>query len=195
MRFTDPDGMWPKMWPTYIHNLIINIAFKPLVKTGEITEKQIQYIKYGSKNADTKPGNQDVDKSYIHSMGQTGETTEQTNQYKNDYVSRRFEVFEKTKNEKEAYTAFGEGGHTAMDNTSPTHTDKQEDGSYTPQTNNLGELKADNPKTWINAPNWLLHTLGELIPSKGRMNDAVQALRSEYRQEVEKRNKNNTNGQ
>jgi RHS repeat-associated protein len=191
LKFIDPDGQWPG----FIHNIMINKAFKPSIATNEITKEQIQYIKDGSKNADTKPGNQDVDQSFIHGMGIPGESSEVTTQKENNYVGEKFKAFENTKDVKESYTAFGEGAHTAMDNTSPTHTDKQKDGSYTSQTNNLGELKALSPKTWVNAPKWILHTLGELIPSKGRMNDAVQALRSEYRQEVEKKDQNNTNRQ
>jgi hypothetical protein len=47
----------------------------------------------------------------------------------------------------------------------------------------LGELKALRPQTWINAPKWVLHFFGEIIPSKRRMKDAVNELRNEYRKE------------
>jgi RHS repeat-associated protein len=85
LKFIDPDGQWPG----FIHNIIIDRAFTPLIATGEITEEQIQYIKDGSKKADDpKSGNQKVDKSFIHGMGQ------QVNQLKKLFREKKIILME-----------------------------------------------------------------------------------------------------
>ena len=98
IKYTDPDGLWP----TWIHNKIIKRAFK-----YDLSKEEIKMLQQASLQADKKEGAQETDHAPEHYMRGPKQDPKEAEQ--------------KSKDGKEALYALGEGMHTIMDGTSPSH--------------------------------------------------------------------------
>lgn len=111
----DEDGMWPK----WIHNRIIKMAFK-----GVLTADQIKILQKASLHTDVKPGAQTPENSPEHYMSKPGQDPNQAATESEKFIGDKKEEF-KAKEGDDALFALGEGMHTIMDQTSPAHEGSQ----------------------------------------------------------------------
>jgi RHS repeat-associated protein len=141
MKYTDPDGMWGKK----VHHDIVKRAFAGRVASGEMTKKEYRQLLRGSDKADNPLiGNQFENRSYIHSMKAEGQSSAEAKDQKAKFVENKTADFVENGNT----VSMGMALHAVMDENSPTHGEKQADGSYEPKE--LGDLsdhlKGENPE-------------------------------------------------
>jgi len=108
----DPDGKWPR----WVHNRIIKKAFK-----GRLSRAQIRILKRASADVDNRDGSQLPKNSYQHGMRAPGETKEHARAKADKFIEDQKELFIKSGDLKK----IGEGMHTIMDRTSPSHEGEQ----------------------------------------------------------------------
>ena len=112
VNMIDPDGNWPK----WVHNRIINIAFK-----GILTKEHIKILQKASAYTDNKKGAQFPKNSYQHGMSSPYQTPEEAKMQADNFIKNKFEKYV----ENGDLSVLGEGMHTIMDRTSPAHEGEQ----------------------------------------------------------------------
>ncbi|MBL1144073.1 MAG: hypothetical protein HND54_03950 [Bacteroidetes bacterium] len=175
----DVDGNWP----TKVHEQIIRKAFEPELKSGAMTEKQVKAIIKGSKRADNPfRGNQWNKNQFMHSMKPSNKTVEQAIQLKKDFVTEKEDEYVNSDNEIKGLISLGMALHPTMDENSPTHGKKNDDGTYTP-------LEYHKP---------FKHAAGEkqknIDPQEynALFDEAVQKVRTQYEKVKSKKDANTT---
>jgi RHS repeat-associated protein len=114
IKYTDPDGKWLG----FIHKSIFKNAFKNELKSGEITNDQLNQIVQGSVDTDK---DQTAASSYMHSMtdGTTGQSVEEAKEKRQRFIDDRIKEF--VDSDGQNYYALGEALHAVSDEDSPQH--------------------------------------------------------------------------
>ncbi len=157
--YIDTDGRWP----TYIHNKILETAFK-----GILTTKQIDVLKQASVKVDE---DQSIEGSYKHEMRSPGETVEDAESKMNEFISNEQNIFITGEGDA-ALEALGEAMHPLMDATSPSHEGFQEWGGLNSATNLI---------------NGGVHVMKESIISDKTLQATAQKILQFYRESQKKR--------
>jgi RHS repeat-associated protein len=111
----DPLGLWSPG----AHDCMLEHAFN-----GEISESDINILKKSSRDFDK--AHQGSDDSYMHSMREKGQKTEDAIKLRNDFVADRLKQARdanKSGDRNKALKLLGEAMHPIMDISSPMHTD------------------------------------------------------------------------
>ena len=160
----DGDGKWP----TWIHNRIINMAFK-----GILTSNEIKVLQRASLHTDSKPGSQNPDHSSEHFMSAPNQSKEEARIQSETFIRKKGEEASTLKGD-EALFALGEGMHTIMDGTSPSHHGSQ-----------VWEGVNKNPATWFKGLGHLIRELNPLRINDKKVKEASKAIRDYYLQETQ----------
>ncbi|MGH2506842.1 MAG: RHS repeat domain-containing protein [Ktedonobacteraceae bacterium] len=159
------------LWPTYIHNEIINEAFPGM------SAQDLKMLSDASYNMDYGPGQQSAALSFEHGMsnGLTGQTPSEAEQQADAFIAQNQHDAAKIQADwiasghsgiaPAALTDFGNALHTIEDRLSPAH------AGYQPW---YGQSKW-NPSAW-----W--HYLRESHITPGQMNTAASAAQQAFQQ-------------
>jgi RHS repeat-associated protein len=168
LAFVDQNGMWP----TNIHNQIINEAFPGLSKD------QLKTLQQASHDTDYKNqvnghGPQDVEDSFVHGMsdGAHHQDPTEARQVADSFIAKNESAAEQIQADwvasgqqgvaPNALTAFGNALHTVEDRTSPAHEGEQ---------------------PWYGSWHWsaVQHVMAERSINQNQMNNSVAAARYAY---------------
>lgn len=152
LKFIDPDGKWP----SYIHNSILETAFK-----GVLTPNQIKVLEGASAKVDE---DQSQGGSYKHAMSASGQDPKDAESKMNEFITEKTDEFVSGEGDA-ALEALGEALHPVMDATSPSHEGFQ-------VWNGTGGL--------TNLAKAASHTAQEATIFTSRFNQTVKAVRQIY---------------
>ncbi len=107
----DPNGLWP----TRIHNKIIDQAFGAL-----LSPESLQILKEASAYTD-RLANQGPRSSFMHAMSSSKLSGEKAKSKYFEFISSQKSVFTTGKDINGSLFALGQAFHSIMDNSSPTH--------------------------------------------------------------------------
>jgi RHS repeat-associated protein len=157
------------IWPTYIHNEIIDEAFPGM------SAQDLKLLKDASYNMDYGPGQQSAALAFEHGMsnGVTGQPASEAERWADEFISRSERLAQRIQAKwiasghtgiaPAALTAFGNALHTITDRLSPAH------AGYQPW---YGQSKL-SPSAW-----W--HWVRESDISQGQKDAAVSAARQAF---------------